>query len=89
MGCLTIKQGDSFLQVSALPYSDEEMEPVEYKIDLPESKGTVLCVSHKTLGVGSNGCGPRPFESCRIYTKPATFSYQIQLINKKDSPQMD
>ncbi len=78
-----VKQGDSLIQVSALPYSDEEMNPVEYKIDLPESKGTVLCVSHKTLGVGSNGCGPRPLESCRIYTKPATFSYQIELIAKK------
>ncbi len=79
---VTIKQGDSLLQVSALPYSDEEMEPVEYKIDLPESKGTVLCVSHKTLGVGSNGCGPRPLETCRVYTKPATFSYLIQLSKK-------
>ncbi len=79
---VTIKQDDSLLQVSALPYSDEEMQPVEYKIDLPKSKGTVLCISHKTLGVGSNGCGPRPLESCRIYTKPSTFSYQIRLLNK-------
>ncbi len=80
---LTIRQGDSLLQVSALPYSDEEMEPVEYKIDLPKSKGTVLCVSHKTLGVGSNGCGPRPLESCRIYTKPSTFTYEMVLFKKK------
>ena len=40
--------------------SDEEVTPVEYKIDLPKSKGTVLAINHKTLGVGSNGCGPRP-----------------------------
>jgi len=46
------------LQVSALPYSDEELMPVEYKIDLPQSNATVWCISHQTLGVGSNGCGP-------------------------------
>jgi beta-galactosidase len=79
---VTVKQVDSFLQVSALPYSDEEMDPVEYKIDLPKSKGTVLCVSHKTLGVGSNGCGPRPLEQFMVYAKPTSFNYQIQLSKK-------
>ncbi|RXF67767.1 glycoside hydrolase family 2 TIM barrel-domain containing protein [Arcticibacter tournemirensis] len=80
---IMIKQDKDLLQVSALPYSDEEMENVEYKIDLPASKGTVLCVSHKTLGVGSNGCGPRPLEPYKVYTDAATFSYQIQLTGKK------
>jgi beta-galactosidase len=77
---LNIQESDSLLQVSALPYSDEEMDPVEYKIDLPKSKGTVLCVSHKTLGVGSNGCGPRPLEPHKVYATPSSFSYRIQLI---------
>ncbi len=76
---LTIKSDTSLMQISALPYSDEEMEPVEYKIDLPKSKGTVLVISHKTLGVGSNGCGPRPLDQYRVYATPASFSYQIQL----------
>ncbi|MBC7565817.1 MAG: hypothetical protein H7223_02515, partial [Pedobacter sp.] len=56
---------------------------VEYKIDLPKSKGTVLCISHKTLGVGSNSCGPRPLEQYQVYAKPTTFSYQITLTGKK------
>jgi beta-galactosidase len=80
---INIKHIDSLVQVSALPYSDEEMEPVEYRIDLPKSKGTILCISHKTLGVGSYGCGPRPLEQYRVYAKPTTFSYQIQLLKKK------
>jgi beta-galactosidase len=78
---LTIVADSSLLQLSALPYSDEEMEKVEYKIDLPSSKGTVLCISHKTLGVGSNGCGPRPQEPYLVYAKPTTFNYQIRLVN--------
>ncbi|MGY4539855.1 beta-galactosidase [Mucilaginibacter sp. UYNi724] len=80
---MNIMQVDSLMQVAALPYSDEEMENVEYKIDLPKSKGTVLCISHKTLGVGSNGCGPQPLEPYKVYAKPTVFSYQIQLFQKK------
>ena len=76
---VTVAADTSLLQVSALPYSDEDMERTEYKIDLPASKGTVLCISHKTLGVGSNGCGPRPQEPYLVYAKPVTFTYQIRL----------
>ena len=79
---IMVKGIASPLQVSALPYSDEELEKVEYKIDLPQSNKTVLCVSHLSLGVGSNGCGPRPLEAYLVYAKPTTFSYEIQLINK-------
>ena len=80
---IKIKKVDSLLQVAALPYSDEEMENVEYKIDLPKSKGTVLCISHKTLGVGSWGCGPKPLEPYLVYARPTSFSYQIQLFGSK------
>lgn len=76
---LNVKADTSMMQVSALPYTDEEMAPVAYKIDLPESKSTVLVISHKTLGAGSNGCGPRPLEQYRVYGKKTTFSYDITL----------
>ena len=83
---LIIRQDTALLQVAALPYSDEEMENVEYKVDLPTSKGTVLCISHKTLGVGSYGCGPRPLEAYMVHAKPTAFNYQIQLSKKKVLP---
>jgi beta-galactosidase len=77
---LNIKADTALMQVSALPYTDEEMVPVAYKVDLPESKSTVLMISHKTLGVGSNGCGPRPLEQFRVYGKRTHFSYDINLL---------
>jgi beta-galactosidase len=77
---LTVSQSNDDLQVSALPYSDEEMERTEYKIDLPKSTATVLCISHRTLGVGSNSCGPRPLESCTVHSGPAKFSYELRLL---------
>jgi len=77
---ILVKSIGAPLQVSALPYSDEELIKPEYKIDLPVSNKTVLCVSHLTLGVGSNGCGPRPLEAYRVYANSNTFSYEIQLM---------
>ncbi|WP_148230552.1 glycoside hydrolase family 2 TIM barrel-domain containing protein [Chitinophaga pinensis] len=67
------------MQVSALPYTDEEMEPIGYKIDLPPVSSTVLTISRYTLGVGSNGCGPRPLPPYMVYAKPTTFSYDLWL----------
>jgi beta-galactosidase len=80
---IAIKKQTDLFQVTALPYSDEEMTDVEYKIDLQKSKGTVLCISHQTLGVGSYGCGPRPLEQYRVHAKTTAFSYCIELLGKK------
>lgn len=71
----------SLLQVSALPYSDEEMEETQYRIDLPQSKSTVLCVNHLTLGVGSDGCGPTPLEKYKVFAQPTAFEYEIKLLS--------
>jgi len=69
----------NLMQITALPYTDEELEKPEYRIDLPQTSATVLCISHKTLGVGSAGCGPRPFEQYLVYAEPTTFSYTIKI----------
>ena len=76
---LTVKKDTALLQVSALPYSDEEMEKVEYRIDLPQSQATVLCVDARTLGVGSNSCGPRPLAKCTPMSSSQKFSYVISI----------
>jgi len=70
----------SLLQVSMLPYSDEEMDKVEYRIDLPQSTSTVFCINYATLGVGTAGCGPRPLPQYTVYAAPAAFTYKLQLL---------
>jgi beta-galactosidase len=76
---LTVKKDTALLQVSALPYSDEEMEDVEYRIDLPKSSATVFCVDARTLGVGSNSCGPKPLATCTPFSESQKFSYIINI----------
>ncbi len=75
-----VQATDSLLQVAALPHTDEQMMPVEYKIDLPASTATVLMISGKTLGVGSAGCGPRPLDKYIVWSDPAKFSYVLRLL---------
>ena len=77
---LMVQADESVLQVSALPYTDEVMTPIEYSIDLPESAGTVVNVATHTLGVGSNGCGPRPLEPYLVWSTPDSFSYVLRLL---------
>jgi beta-galactosidase len=78
---LLVKADAGPIQVSALPYTDEAMTPIEYSIDLPASTGTVLCLSSRTLGVGSNGCGPRPLDQYIVWSEPTTFSYVLRLLS--------
>jgi beta-galactosidase len=77
---MMVKADEKLMQISALPHTDEQMQPVEYKIDLPASTSTVLCVSTKTLGVGSASCGPRPLEQFQVFAEPASFTYTISLL---------
>ena len=87
---LLVRAEGNLLQASAVTHTDEQMMPVEYKIDLPPSEATVLCLSAKTLGVGSNGCGFRPPERCVVHSDPAKFSYSLRLLpaGKKPTPEL-
>ncbi|HWB27774.1 MAG TPA: glycoside hydrolase family 2 TIM barrel-domain containing protein [Chitinophagaceae bacterium] len=76
---LTIQKDTSLLGISVLPYKDEEMENVEYKIDLPPSRATVLCIDAHTLGVGSNSCGPAPLARYVPRSVQQQFSYIINI----------
>ncbi|OIP84500.1 MAG: glycoside hydrolase [Porphyromonadaceae bacterium CG2_30_38_12] len=80
---LLVKTDKNRMQISALTHTDEQMNPVDYKIDLPASTATVFTLSTKTLGVGSNGCGPRPLEKYQIWSDDTEFSYTLQLLQNK------
>ncbi|MES2657950.1 MAG: glycoside hydrolase family 2 TIM barrel-domain containing protein [Verrucomicrobiota bacterium] len=77
---LLVQAAGEPMQFSALPYSDEDLEPVPYSVDLPASNKTVLCISSKTLGVGSASCGPRPDPHYRVSAGPAAFSYVLRIL---------
>lgn len=77
---ILIKADEQLMQVSALPHTDEQMYPVEYKIDLPPSAATVFSLSTKTMGVGSASCGPRPLDRFQVWSNNTQFAYTLQLL---------
>ena len=80
LATLMVQADTADLQVSALPYTDEVMTPVEYSVDLPPSTNTALTIAARTLGVGSASCGPRPGEQYIVWSEPAAFSYALKLL---------
>lgn len=83
MPSLLVESDAKLMQVAALPHTDEQMNPVEYQIDLPASTATVLSISTKTLGVGSNSCGPQPLEKFKVAAEKTSFTYTLKLNNSK------
>jgi beta-galactosidase len=77
----SINADEKLMQFSALPHTDEQMYPVEYKIDLPASNATVFCLSTKTLGVGSASCGPRPLDKYLVWSDNSEFDYTLKLLH--------
>jgi len=76
---LLVQSDEKLMQVAALPHTDEQMYPVEYKIDMPASTSTVFSISTKTLGVGSNSCGPQPLDKFKVTAEDTFFTYTIKL----------
>jgi beta-galactosidase len=72
-GLLATADGGA-MSFSAIPYTDQELQSVKHPHELPPSTATVLCLSAKTLGVGSAGCGPQPLPQYVIYSDPVVFS---------------
>jgi beta-galactosidase len=72
------------LQVSALPLMDEQLETPAHSEDLPPSTSTVVTLDTKTLGVGSNSCGPKPLPQYVVWSDPTEFSYVLRLVPAGD-----
>lgn len=79
-GLMAQAEDGHVLQASVLPYTDEQMDPIEYTIDLPPSTASVLVLGARTTGVGSAGCGPRPADEYIVWSTPASFSYVLRLL---------
>ena len=80
---MAVSEG-KLLQVSALPQMDEQLDGPAHSEDLPPSTSTVLTLDTKTLGVGSNSCGPKPLPQYMVWSDPTEFSYVLRLLPAGD-----
>ena len=80
---LAVSDG-KLLQVSALPLLDEQLDAPAHSEDLPPSTSTVVTLDTRTLGVGSNSCGPKPMPQYMVWSDPTEFSYVLRLLPAGD-----
>ena len=76
---MAVSEG-KLMQVSALPLTDEQLDKPAHSVDLPPSTSTVVTLDARTLGVGSNSCGPRPLPQYMVWSEPTDFSYVLRLL---------
>ncbi|WP_236657536.1 glycoside hydrolase family 2 TIM barrel-domain containing protein [Acidisarcina polymorpha] len=81
---LVVVSEGKLLQVSALPLRDEDLDKPAHAEDLPPSTSTVLTLDTRTLGVGSNSCGPKPLPQYLVWSDPTEFSYVLRLMPAGD-----
>ena len=86
---LMVKSDGKLMQVSALPLTDEQLDVTAHSVDLPPSTATVLTVDTRTLGVGSNSCGPKPLAQYMVWSDATDFSYVLRLLPAGDRDYAD
>lgn len=62
---------------NASEYTQEMLESVKHNFELKKSDNIVLCLDYKQGGLGSNSCGPEPFEEYRFTEKKFSFDFDI------------
>ncbi len=76
---MAVSEG-KLMQVSALPLMDEQLDGPAHSVDLPPSTSTVVTLDTRTLGVGSNSCGPKPLPEYMVWSDPTEFSYVLRVL---------
>ena len=85
---MAVSEG-KLLQVSALPLTDEQLDGPAHSVDLPPSNATVVTLDTRTLGVGSNSCGPKPLPQYVVWSDATEFSYVLRLLPVGDNNYAD
>ncbi|MBE6651378.1 MAG: DUF4981 domain-containing protein [Ruminococcaceae bacterium] len=68
---------DKALSFNLSKYTWEELEGKKHNFELEKSGNTVLTVDYKLDGIGSNSCGPNPFENYRFSENEFEFKFVI------------
>ncbi|MFI3259034.1 MAG: glycoside hydrolase family 2 TIM barrel-domain containing protein [Rikenellaceae bacterium] len=66
------------LSMSALPYTQDELQKARHTIELPSCPTTTeLRVAGKVTGIGNGSCGPQTDEEYRTTAAPITYKFYI------------
>lgn len=81
---LRIEAVEKPLNFNAMPYIASSIESFSHEWKIKEQNTTQLMIDGYFSGIGSNSCGPLPFEKYRVkLDEPLQFSFMLKPIVKK------
>jgi len=70
--------------VSALPFTEQELDRAKHINELKLQERIVLDIDYAHMGLGNASCGPRPLEQYILKAVPCSFTFQIRPYSEKD-----
>lgn len=70
--------GDDLLDFSAHYYTDAQLDKANHPHELEYDDSITVHIDHKVSGLGSNSCGPLPFEQYRVTPGEYKFSFTFK-----------
>ncbi|WP_432797161.1 glycoside hydrolase family 2 TIM barrel-domain containing protein [Poriferisphaera sp. WC338] len=77
-GIFIITDRDSGMGISALPYTDEQLDAANYPYELSPSGKSVLCLDIGQHGLGNSSCGPDTLDQYQL--KPVEDHLRLLLV---------
>ncbi|TFG49495.1 MAG: DUF4981 domain-containing protein, partial [Candidatus Brocadiia bacterium] len=90
---LTDKDGEGFIvvcdkpySVSALHFTEQQLDRAKHINELTPAKQVVLDIDCAHMGIGNASCGSIPMDKYLLKPVPCSFTFQIRPYSKKDGP---
>jgi len=72
--------------VSALPFTEQELDEAKHINELKPQKRVVLDIDYAHMGLGNASCGTIPLSQYILKAVPCGFTFQIRPYSEKDGP---
>jgi beta-galactosidase len=90
---LTDKDGEGFIvvcdkpySVSALHFTEQQLDRAKHINELTPAKQVVLDIDYAHMGIGNASCGPIPLDKYILRLAPCSFTFEIRPYSEKNGP---
>ena len=82
---LLVDAGDHLLNMSALHYTQEDLQQADHPYELEGTDNTVVTIDYAQMGLGTASCGPATLAQYRLGTSsPYAWTYHLKAITADD-----
>lgn len=86
---LLVDAGEHLLEMSALHYTQEDLQQAAHPYQLKGTDNTVLTIDYAQMGLGTKSCGPATFSQYRLpATQTYTYTYHLKALSHATTEQM-